>query len=52
VEFMRVELVGDLLLLRECAFQRLPVVTTCFHTRRKLRHDREEGKTRARPVTT
>jgi hypothetical protein len=49
---MRVELVGDLLPLRESAFQRLPVLTTCFHTRRKLRHDREAGKTRARPVTT
>ena len=52
VEFTRVELVGDVLMLRECAFQRLPVMTTCFHTRRKLCHNREEGKTKARPVST
>jgi hypothetical protein len=52
VELTRIELEGDLLLLREGAFQRLPVVTTCFHKRRKLRHDRDEGKTKARPVTT
>ena len=51
VQLTSVELVGDLLLLRERAFQRLPVMTACFPTRRKLRHDRDDGKMKATRVS-